>query len=179
MTGSAWVVLLVGLAAGNPPRRCLPLAAARWGVAAAGAAMAAALLLVPALAAGGLLDALDVSVPTLLVGVGLVVGVVSASELVRGAPAPLPDLGARGAAWCPVAFPHLLRPTLAVAVLGAGAAHGAGPGAALAVGVPLVTAALAGRRPRPGGGMLAAARFVAAVGVLGSVAVVVEGIFAL
>jgi hypothetical protein len=180
VTGSVLAALVLGLAAANPPRRALPLAAAAPPVRAAGAALAAVALLLVALGAGAIADALEVSVPTVLIAAGLVVGATSLAEVLMAAPPPLPDAEAAGAWACPVAFPHLLRPQLALAALAAGVAHGALVGAVVAVGGPLlavVVAGLGGGAARPGA-LGAAGRFAGALGVLAAVDAVLDGIFA-
>ena len=181
MNSSAWVALLVGLAAGNPARRALPLAGHGLRLVASGAAPVALTLVALGLAAGPVLRALEVSVPTVLVGAGLVVGATSLVDLVAGRPAALPGLDRRGAMWCPVAFPHLLRPQLAVAVLAAGAAHGA-LSATVAALVPLALTVALARFASPGAslglGLVAVGRMLAALGVLAAVDLVIDGVFA-
>ncbi|MPY94072.1 MAG: hypothetical protein GEV08_13720 [Acidimicrobiia bacterium] len=181
MTGSPWVALLVALAAGNPARRALPLLPAAGPVRLLGALVTVGVLLAVGLTAGAVTGALEVGVPTVLVAAGLVVGTTALADVLAPEPAALGGLGERGAAWCPVAFPHLLRPQLALAILAAGAAHGAVVGAVLALAAPALTlllATLLADGPPAPRAVLAGGRVLAVAGVLGAVDLVLDGIFA-
>lgn len=176
MTGSVWAALLVGVAAGNPARRAVALAAAtpsaRW----RGAAVTCIVLGALAAAAGAILGALESTVPTVLVAAGIVVGATALAEVLAGPPAALAGVDAPGAWAAPIAFPHLLRPQLAMAALAAGAAHGLLVGALVAVIAPVLSVVMVGRLG-PVANLTALGRLIAAAGVLGSVDLVMDGIF--
>lgn len=147
-------------------------------VGAATAVVAAALL---AAAGGPLLEALDVSAPTLRVGVGLVLLVTGLGDLVRaGEPVDRAPVATAWGGVVPVAVPTMLRPAAVVASLGAGADGGM----ALVLGVAVLAAALvvvlAGRRA---GTAIEPAlwrwarRLVGAVLVVVAVAITADGIY--
>jgi hypothetical protein len=163
-------------------------------------AVVAVPLAVLVLAADPIRDALQVSAPTLRIAAGLVLVVASLLQLLRPRPAPIDDLDRRGAALVPLAFPHLLRPELALVALAAGVDHGAvGLLAVLAAVGPLVPALRSasgygrgvgrrvarrgrdGRRrgPLPASVLAGAGLVTAAAGVLAGVDLVVRGVFAL
>lgn len=174
---SGWFVLLALLAAINPPR-LRPHLDARTRPAHALAA-AAIVLVVGALLIGfadDILDALDITVETWHIGAGVVGLLVGARVVVapglRGIE--MPD--GRVAAVAPFAFPLLFTPQLAVLVVLLGATDSK-PAAigwlATALALSVGVAALPHRRP---GLWPAAARFLGALLVILSVALIVAGI---
>ena len=184
-------VLLAALAAGNPPRRAASVPGTPPGRMTAAAAVAAVPLLILALGAGAVLDALAVSRPTVRVAAGLVLMAVGLFDVVRTL-RPLP--GAELGVVVPLGFPLLLRPEVALVALVAGADHGAVGGAAAVLvalaGTPLL--AMAWRRapeswgpgPEASSGpatdpWAGAARWLGALGVLVGAGLLLDGILAL
>src|ERR671914_385599 len=122
---SAWLWAAVLLLALNPAR-------AAFGV--LGVCAAAAV-------ADPLIDALDVSEPSLRTAAGIVAVITGVADLLRRPPPPEPALAGRRAALVPVSFPLVARPALLVIALGAGADRDfLLTAAAGALGVGLLTA---------------------------------------
>jgi small neutral amino acid transporter SnatA (MarC family) len=160
--------------AGRSPRETVRLAAA--GGAIGGLAVCAAALL-----GDPLLDALDVSAPSLRTGAGIVAALAGVADLFRRPPPPEPALDGRRAALVPVAIPAVARPVLVVMALSAGADQGVlVTAAAMAVGVALLTAlTAAGPTEGPRGRVLRwAARLLAAGLVACGVILTIDGVLA-
>lgn len=123
MNGVTAVLLVV--AAVNPVRRRYELPEDRRQVA-LGSALTLSVLVALGLAGEQLLEALDITVPTFRVAVGLVLALVAAAELFRrlsgGGPAPDGHAGAS----VPVLFPVLLRPEVALVAVVVAADAGIG-----------------------------------------------------
>jgi small neutral amino acid transporter SnatA (MarC family) len=107
--------------------------APRLAVTASAASLAVVVVVLAGAAGGPLLDALDVSAPTLRIGAGLVLLITALVDLVRPAgprdhdDTPDPGSGAGlSAAVVPVALPTMLRPAALVTALSAGADGGLG-----------------------------------------------------
>lgn len=170
MTVVVGVLLL--LATANPPRHAGTVPGRTiWPA----TAVAFGALTVLAVAAVPLLDALDTTVPTWRMTVGIVVTLAGARDLLRGRAAVLED---GGNVVVPLAFPVLLRPEVAFAVVivALDASLGAAiVGAALALGL----AAWAATR-RVASSALAAggARLVGAVAIALGVDLIVDGVLA-
>jgi small neutral amino acid transporter SnatA (MarC family) len=113
---TVWAVLVAVVAATNPFRRRVALDVRSAHAVLAGAATAAAVLALCALAGAGLRDALDVSAPNARIAAGLVLAVVGLHAVVARVERPdtRPAGTARTAWLVPVAFPVLLRPDLAL-----------------------------------------------------------------
>lgn len=171
------VAVLLVLVAVNPVRRRYELPSDRRQVA-AGAGMTLALLLVLGLTGEAVLEALDITVPTFRVAVGLVLVIRAFVDLVRALPkgGPVPR-GLQGAV-APVLFPVLLRPEVGLVAMLVGADAGIGwlvIGALLALLDPVFWAERTGnaRLDRAFGAALSAVAIVLAVDLL------VDGVFAL
>jgi len=145
-TPSGWLWAAALLLALNPARAAFgvprrgrsPRAVA--GVAAAGGAIGAIAVCAVATAADPLLEALDVSEPSVRIAAGIVAGLAGAADMFRRPPAPDPALPGRRAALVPVAVPLVARPALVVLALGAGADRGVVISAAgVALGVAMLT----------------------------------------
>jgi small neutral amino acid transporter SnatA (MarC family) len=126
-----------------------------------------------------LIEALDVSEPSLRLGAGIVAALTGVGDLFRRPPAPEPALAGWRAALVPVAVPVVARPALLVMALGAGADSGvlASVGA-MALGVALLTG-LAAQWPTEVTGRRVlrwASRFFAAALVACGVVLAVDGL---
>lgn len=175
MTG--WFVLLVLLAAINPPRlrpyvdsraRFLDTVTAAGVVLVVGSAVAGF--------ASGILDALDITVETWHLGAGVVGVLVGARVLVAPGISGVVIPDGRAAALVPFAFPLLFTPQLAVLMLLLGATEST-PAAiawlAVALAITVVVCAMPYRRSSVWSG---SARLLGASLVVLSVALVVAGI---
>jgi small neutral amino acid transporter SnatA (MarC family) len=146
-SASGWLWALALVLALNPARAAFGIPRAGrpepepLRLAALGGAAGALAVLVAAALADPLLDALDVSEPSLRTAAGIVAAIAGAAELFRRPPAPEPALAGWRAALVPVAIPVVIRPALVVLALGAGADGDLLVSAcALAAGVGLLTA---------------------------------------
>lgn len=140
MTGSVPLVLLAAVAVVNPPRlspalRVLPPVLSESTsirrdravtVTALGAFGAGVALTALATGAGRLLEAIDVSAPTLRVAAGLVLVLAVVRDLVSGRPKAEPALAGWGASLVPVAVPFVARPELAILVVSIASVEGVG-----------------------------------------------------
>lgn len=176
------------LAAVNPPALAASLRGRERVPVMAGATIAAAAL-AAALAglAGPILDALEVGPATFRVAAAVVLGVTSVQRLVVGGtragetagPPRLPPggpLGGWGRVAVPLLVPLLFTPQLAMVSISAGADHGAVAVTATSAGVMALAGAAATLPSGPAPVWAAAARFVAAAGVLVALALAVDGI---
>lgn len=144
---------------------------------AAGTAIAAALLIALAAAAGPILDLLDIGLGTYRLGAGVVIAVAGLRWLVAGAvPAcPEPDEDRRLAGF--VAFPVLLTPGAVVLAVSVGAEHGTAVAAIAAViAVVLGGLGLYLRRSLPHLLMIGLVRLLGAAATVLGVVVAVDGI---
>jgi small neutral amino acid transporter SnatA (MarC family) len=168
---SDWLWVAALLLALNPARAVFAIPRAGRsrrivvGVTAVGGVIGGLAVCAAAAAGGPLLNALDVSDPSLRIAAGIVAAVVGAADLFRRPPRPEPALVGWGAALIPIAIPVVARPALLVMALGAGADRGVlASAAAMATGVALLTglvvawptAGPAGRVLRWAGRLLAA-----------------------
>jgi small neutral amino acid transporter SnatA (MarC family) len=147
VTGTLWLMAAGVVIASNPARVHDRLPARQ--VAIVGASLTAAAYLALAGIAGGLLEAIDVSAPTMGVAAGLVLIAGGVRDLLAGPPSAEPALPGWGAALVPVALPMLARPHVGVLALSVGASDGIGPvlaGGALLVAVVAWLAVLGDRR---------------------------------
>jgi hypothetical protein len=141
-----------------------------------------ALALAAAAAVGGpLLEAIDVSAPTAMIGAGLVVALTGMVDFFRPTGESVPA-GKGVAAWLvPLVVPGLLRPALAVFALAVGAHVGIGAGVAVAIVTGLT--GLAAWRPAPEGEPSPLEKYVAqalaVLVVIGGVAAAADGIFSI
>lgn len=127
---SAWLAVLLVVAAVNPPRRRLELSSDARAVS-AGALVTLLALIGLGLAGDTLLAALDITAPTFRVGVGLVLFVRAAVDLVTAPADPGPgDAGSDGPL-VPVFFPVLFRPEVGLVAIAVAVDAGLG---AMAVG---------------------------------------------
>jgi small neutral amino acid transporter SnatA (MarC family) len=134
VNGSVLLAVVAIVAAVNPsrvaetaaglPEASRPPAGSARGVALIGAGAAGVVYVLLAVVASPLLDAIDVSAPTMMVAAGLVLILAAAKDLFVGAPAPEPALDGWGAALVPVAVPASVRPQVGVAAVAIGATHG-------------------------------------------------------
>jgi small neutral amino acid transporter SnatA (MarC family) len=182
-SGWLWAVALV--LALNPARAAfgIPRAGrssrAAIGLAALGGAIGLLALCLIAAAADPLLEALDVSAPSFRVAAGIVAAITGAADLFRRPPPPEPSLPGWRAALVPVAVPVVIRPTLVVLALGAGADRDLLTSAgAIAVGVALVTGLTAlWPAEAPGGRTLGWAARLLAAGLLAcGVVLAIDGV---
>jgi small neutral amino acid transporter SnatA (MarC family) len=171
------IAVLLVLVAVNPVRRRYELPADQRQVA-AGAGLTLAAILLLGFGGEALLDALDISVPTFRVAVGLVLAIRAFVDLMRALPegGPVPP-GLRGAV-APVFFPVLFRPEVGLVAVLVGADAGLGwllIGSVLALLDPIWWAERSrnARLDRAFGAALSAAAIVLAVDLL------VDGVFAL
>ena len=191
MTGSALLAVVALVATINPSRVAEvggqlpddPSSQRRTQRAAtvAGTAVVGVLLVVLGALASGLLDAIDVSAPTLLVGAGLVLVGAGAKDLFVGPPPAEPALPGWGAAAVPVAIPLVARPQVGLLAVSVGAYHGL---AAVVVGSVALVACVAGLMAMGSSGVRARVRHwlgvLAAVVTVGAgVAFAVDGVFAI
>jgi small neutral amino acid transporter SnatA (MarC family) len=138
---NVWLGIAALLVAVNAPRRRAALSVDDTPTVALGALMAIVSLVLVAVIATPLLDALDVSAANLRIGVGLVLAVVAVHDLVRRPPSAGAALSGRRAAIVPVFFPVLLRPDVVMVAWAIGADHGVGitaVAAAIALGLVVV-----------------------------------------
>lgn len=170
---SLWLAILLLVAVVNPARRRAELAD-DTAVVAAGAALTLTVLVLLGWWGESLIDALDISAPTLRVGVGLVLGGRGLIDLVRGLPQPGEGLTGRGGAVMPVFFPVLLRPELALVAISVSVDAGRGAmvlAATIGLGLVVVPVGASWRRPLS---------MVAATGLLVlAVDRLIDGVFAL
>jgi len=144
---------------------------------AAGAALAAVLLILVAAMADPILDALDINLGTYRLGAGVVIAVAGLRWLVARPPAAVeePDEDRRLAAF--VAFPVLITPGAAVLALSIGAEHGT-----LRAAVPVLLAVVLGglgiylRRSLPHALMAGLVRLLGAAATIVGVIVAIDGI---
>jgi len=179
--------VLALLAVANPARAALGFPAAgrtrrqRITIGAVGGAVAGAALVLAAVVAEPVLDALHISPPTLRISVALVVVVTAIIDLVGRVPSPDPGLPGLGGAIVPVLVPLVLRPGLALLALSIGADHGVVP---VVVGSLLVLAGTIGAGaiapPAPGPVRMAVRwtmAVLAVVAIAAAIALAVDGIF--
>jgi small neutral amino acid transporter SnatA (MarC family) len=153
---STWLLAVAVVAALNPARVAGAVPAvgpARWAVVAIGGLLGAVVLDVLALAGDGVLDALDVSAPTLRIGAGLVAIAVALRDVLGPPPSSEPALAGWGAALVPVAVPLVLRPVLGVLAVSGGVDVGAGPVVVSVVAAVAVAAVVAGLVPADDAGV--------------------------
>lgn len=191
MNGTAWLAALAVVTAVNPARVAEVVTGLRRSPASgpgalptamAGTAGTAAVFLMLAAIASGLLGAVDVSPATLLVGAGLILIIGAARDLLVGAPPAEPALRGWAAAVVPVAIPSVARPQVGLLALAAGGHYGMVPVLVGSVALVLSVGALAGwagggdpRRMR----ILRWGAAVSAVVTAGvGAALAVEGVFA-
>ena len=180
-SGWLWAAALV--LALNPARAAfgVPRAGrAAVGVAAVGGVIGGLAVCVAATIGDPLLDALDVSEPSFRVAAGLVAVLTGAADMFRRPPPAEPALSGWGSVLVPVAIPVVARPALLVLALGAGADRGLVTAGAMAIGVALLTALVAGWPTEgPAGRVLRwAGRLMAAALVACAVVLAVAGALA-
>lgn len=144
----------------------------------AGATFAA--LAVAALAAQRVLDAIEVSPPTAMIAAGLVVGLTAIVDFLRPQAEPLSGVSDRVAMFVPLLVPGLLRPAAVVMALAAAAHVSVGAGLAVAAVTAVCGSVIlrpAGTQPTTLEGV--AWRAFAALGIVGGVALMVDGIFSI
>lgn len=144
---SGWLWALALILALNPARAAFGVPRAgrpaemSTRLAALGGAIGGLVVLVLAAVADPLLDALDVSAPSLQTAAGIVAAIAGAADIFRRPPPPEPSLTGWRAALVPVAIPVVLRPALVVLALSAGAEESVLlSGGAVALGIGLLTA---------------------------------------
>ena len=144
---SGWLWALALILALNPARAAFGIPRAGRPaempvrLAALGGAIGGLVVLVLAAVADPLLDALDVSAPSLQTAAGIVAAIAGAADIFRRPPPPEPSLAGWRAALVPVAIPVVLRPALVVLALSAGAEEGVPVTVgAVVLGVGLLTA---------------------------------------
>ena len=175
------------LAVANPARVALGFPAVgrdrrrRVEVAALGAGIAAAVLVIAALVADPLLDALHVSAATVRIAVALVVAVTGVIDLFGRVPSPEPALSGWGAAFVPVLVPLVLRPGLAVLALSVAADHGVLPVTIAAVVVLAASVSAGALAPVTEGVAGRVARWLmavlAVVAIAAALALAIDGVF--
>ena len=148
-------------------------------VALLGTVVGGAVVLVAALVADPLADALDVSAPGLRIGAGILGALAGLVDVFRRPPSPEPAMAGRLAALVPVAFPAVARPPLVMLALSAGADRGLPVVlAALVVGGGAVVALAAAPRTPAGARVLHwAGRLLGAVLAVAGTALVINGVF--
>lgn len=169
----AMVILVVGI---NPLRLAGRLPPGR--VAALGALITAGAYLGLGMIADPLLEAIDVSAPTMRVAAGLVLIAGAARDLMVGPPAAEPALSGWQRAIVPVTVPMLLRPHIGILAVSVGASDGLVP---LMVGVA-VAVAVAVYLARPIDDLAAriagwTATTAACIALAGGVVLAVDGVF--
>jgi small neutral amino acid transporter SnatA (MarC family) len=182
---NVWLGLAALVVAMNPPRRRAALSVDDSTTVALGGALTLVALVIVAVIATPLLDALDVSAANLRIGVGLVLAVVAVHDLVWRPPGAGAALRGRRAAVVPVFFPVLLRPDVAMVAWALGADHGV---AVTAFGALVASGAVVAwhRLATPRAGRLAFRRVERGLGALGSaiaavlaIAIAADGVFAI
>jgi hypothetical protein len=179
--------VLALLALANPARAALGFPAAgrsrrqRITIGAIGGGLAGLALVLAAVVAEPVLDALHISPPTLRISVALVVVVTAIIDLTGRVPSPDPGLPGLGGALVPVLVPIVLRPGLALLALSVGADHGVVPvvlGGLLVVAGTIGAGAIAPLTPGPA---RTAVRWtmavLAVVAIAAGIALAVDGIF--
>ncbi len=149
MNASVWVAVIALVVAVNPARVAVVAGGLgevdRWRssslwTAAGGAAVGGALFLLIGAVAGPLLDAIDVSAPTIMVAVGLVLLIAGAKDLFMGPPPSDPALAGWRSILVPIAVPAVARPHAGLLVVGVAGAYGFWP---VLAGTVLMVAAVA------------------------------------
>lgn len=180
MNGSGWLAAVAIVTTVNPERVArvaggLAMASRPTGgsparVAALGAGLAATFFVMLGAAASPLLGAIDVSAPTAMVAVGLVLMGTGVKDLFVGPPTAEPAMEAWKAALVPVAVPAVARPQVGVLAVAAGASYGMAPvvagSVAMVIGVG-VAATIGGAGVR--------GRLMRWLGLVGLVVTVVTG----
>ena len=167
--------LAIGMAVPTRPRR-----ADRATLAAVGAALGAALVVVAAIVGEPLFDAIGISRPAARLAVGLVAAVTAIARLFQPTPRPQEGLAGWRAALVPVAIPLTASPALLLLGLSAGADLGAlFVAGVVAIGVGLVTAStLVTTEPSPGRTVAAwGRRLVVAAGLAACILLVIDAVF--
>jgi small neutral amino acid transporter SnatA (MarC family) len=193
VTGSTWLVVVAVVAVVNPARlspalQTLPPVlpdstsirrARSVAVVALGAGVAVSVLAVLAAASARLLDAIDVSAPTMRVAAGLVLILAVIRDLIGGRPTAEPALRGWGAALVPVAMPFVARPELAILVVSAATVEGLGVTLLALILVVALTAlvTLVGGSEPSATVVEWAGWTLAATGVVVGVAFVVDGVY--
>lgn len=180
---NAVLLCLAYLTAVNPPRTRLGLpeeddGRGRVRVAAAGAAIAWAILAAASWLSGPLLKALEITPETFRIAAGLVAVAAALVALFAPRPAAEPELtGMRAALW-PVAFPRLFAPEVAALAVTTGSLDGVAAGAvASGVALAAVVALAAARRTGPADRTLMwAGRMLAMLLVAVGIYLMIEGI---
>lgn len=181
MTGLLALVAFV--AAVNAPRARFaldqPARTERVIIAGTGAVAALAGVVLAAVIAEPLVDGFGVSVESARIGVGVVVSLAGARDLVVAMPSPEPALRGRGAALVPIAFPVLLNPALVFLAFAVSLDHEVAVATLLAMPalalLPLL--AIAGMEDRARQRTLRGlARLVAGLLVIAGTAIAVEGV---
>lgn len=173
---TVWMAFLATMLAVNPPRRALELdPRPRLAVAALGAAVVWAAVVVVAWVSDPLLSALDVSDPNWRIAAGLVLAVRGLVDLVL-APRPFPEgWSGRAEALIPVAFPVLARPEVVAIGLAVGTDQGVVvAGAATAFALAAAVAAMTWWTRRAPARAVAAVISAAAAAV--GITLVVQGV---
>jgi small neutral amino acid transporter SnatA (MarC family) len=180
---SLLLLVVAAIAAVNAPRARSALPDEEPAlIGALGAAVALVPLAVLAACAHPLIDALDLTSPTVRMAAGAALAVQGVVTMVTRPPAPEPRLAGRRAALVPVAFPVLLTPGLGL-LTASGSLDRSAPTAVLVVAAALATvaavAAVTSPPNRPTAGRVArgAAVLVAAALVLAGLGLVVDGLF--
>lgn len=173
---SPWFVAIAVVLAVNPLRLQgrLPLArVVGWGV-----LIASIAYLALGAVATVLVEAIDVSPPTMRIAAGLVLIVGAARDLLLGPPELEPSLPGAKAAVIPVALPMLVRPHVAVLAVSIGASDGLAPLAAGAALTAVITMWVARPRDAVAARVLSwSATTTSVVAVAMGVALAVEGVF--
>lgn len=178
-----WLLVLT-LAAVNPPRVRRLAGRLPSRTVAVGTVGSGMVVLLAALVAGPLLRAADISPSTVLVSAGLVVVLVAIVDALNRRPGPVPSAGPGGGALVPLAVPALVRPSVVHLAVAASAAGGVAVGALVATGVVLAglslllpTPEVVGDTTRGDALATVATWVVVAIAVLGGVDVAAHGVF--
>lgn len=172
---SPWLAAIAMVVAVNPLRLHGRLAPTK--VTAAGGAIAFGVYVGLGAIATGLLEAINVSGPTMRVAAGLILAAGAIRDLLIGPPAAEPALPGWKAALVPVAIPMLLRPHVGALALSIGASDGLAPlslGTVLMVLMAIWTARQHGALSERVLGWLAAGAAVVAASI--GVALAVDGV---
>lgn len=185
---SAWLWLLVAIAALNPVRAALatPRRSGRSGrserlaVSGLGGLLGAAGLLLVGAASGWLLDVADVSRPSIRLAAGGLLLLSAGADLIGKPPSEMASMTGRGAAVVPVAVPLFVRPAMVIAGLSVVADHGLALYAAallVAAAVLTISSLGAGIQGAQRVAMTWLARLLSAVAVGGSIALIAHAVF--
>lgn len=149
-------------------------------LAAVGALVGGVLLVAVGATSGWVLDAVDVSLPAVRIGAGVLCALSAAVDLARRPPRRDPALPGWWAALVPVALPLIARPAMIVAGLGLVGDLGLGVYAVAVLLAGLAMTGVVSILPDDGAGRAALSwvgRLIAAAAIVGGVLLVIDGVY--